>query len=277
MQSETTGAVTTATMGPFLRWAGSKKKLLPVLESYWNEGFDRYVEPFAGSACLFFRLDPEKALLADKNADLINVYSAVAANPETFYKKLQAIPRNPDTYYQIRSMKLNGLSEFDRAINFVYLNRNCFNGIYRTNSKGVFNVPYGGERAGNMPSLESFLASAERLGKARLRNWDFGTTIRHTRKGDFVYMDPPYAVESRRVFKEYGGKPFSKSDLSRLDLHLNSMENKGVKFVVSYADCRESREIGSRWKSKGVYVRRNVAGFAGARKKAREIIITNIE
>jgi DNA adenine methylase len=262
---------------PFLRWAGSKRKQISRLKQFWRDGYVRYVEPFAGSACLFFALQPDRALLADKNSQLIETYNTIRACPEKIYDGVVRLPRTKPTYYAQRSRDPSDLTPVDRAIRFVYLNRNCFNGIYRTNRQGQFNVPFATSRAGAFVSREEFVLAAEALNCAALRAWDFGKTLRCVRKGDFVYLDPPYAVTSRRVFKEYGACPFDVDDLSRLAEHLKKIHARGADFLVSYADSREARELAQPWNSFRMRVRRHIAGFSGARKNAYELLITNID
>ena len=262
---------------PFLRWAGSKRKQIPRLREFWSTHYDRYVEPFAGSACLFFSLRPKNALLADKNADLIATFEAVRDDPSRVYDRVVAIPRTEERYYVERALNPTTLTPLQRAARFIYLNRNCFNGIYRTNRSGQFNVPFATSRAGAFLTHTEFLEASKSLQGATLRSWDFGTTLRYVREGDFVYLDPPYVVASRRVFREYGKCPFCSDDLSRLSEHLARIHNRGAAFLVSYADCHEARVLAKPWFSSRMRVRRNIAGFAGARKIAYELLITNIE
>jgi DNA adenine methylase len=262
---------------PFLRWAGSKRKQIPRLRGFWNANYDRYVEPFAGSACLFFSLRPGKALLADKNRDLIETFAVVQATPEAVYDRVVALPRTAARYYLERSRNPDELDPLQRTVRFIYLNRNCFNGIYRTNRDGQFNVPFATSRAGAFVTRDEFVAASSTLQRATLRAWDFGTTLRHVRAGDFVYLDPPYVVESRRVFREYSKCPFAAADLQRLSIHLTKIHNRNAAFLVSYADCRESRLLAKDWRSYRIRVRRHVAGFSGARRAAYELLITNIE
>ncbi len=262
---------------PFLRWAGSKRKQIPRLREFWSTDYDRYVEPFAGSACFFFSLRPEKALLADKNADLIETYELVRDKPGRVYDRVIAIPRTKERYYLERARDPARLTPIQRAVRFIYLNRNCFNGIYRTNLSGQFNVPFATSKAGAFVTRDEFIEAGKSLQRATLRPWDFGTTLRYVREGDFVYLDPPYFVESRRVFREYGERAFCSHDLCRLSEHLEKMHNRNAAFLVSYADCREARSLAENWFSCRMRVRRHVAGFTGDRKAAYELLITNIE
>lgn len=260
---------------PILRWAGSKRQVVTHLSSYWNSGYKRYVEPFAGSCSLFFTVQPQEALLADLNGELIGVYKVLRKHPKRLHRVVLALPKSRKFYNKLRERDPTKMPAFDRAVRFVYLNRFCFNGLYRTNRQGKFNVPYAPNGTGDFPSVEQFQACAMLLRGAELRAWDFGTTLRYVRKGDFVYIDPPYAVENRRIFCEYGPRPFTKSDLKRLGGHLKQIDARGAKFLVSYADCAEARAIFRGWDIHRLAVRRNIAGFSGARKKSYEVVVTN--
>jgi DNA adenine methylase Dam len=130
---------------PFLRWAGSKRRLLPVLQTFWTKKHKRYVEPFAGSACLFFALNPPKAILGDLNPELIATYIEVKYRIGAVLKELKALrPEDKAEYLRLRGIDISTMSPAARAARFIYLNRYCFNGIYRTNLAGQFNVPYSG-------------------------------------------------------------------------------------------------------------------------------------
>lgn len=260
---------------PIFRWAGSKRKILPTLAAYWNPSFKRYVEPFAGSSALFFMLQPQRAVLADINSELMETYEVIRERPDDVFRAVTKMPRGKNAYYAIRNQNTGRLKPFGRAVRFVYLNRFCFNGIYRTNVEGRFNVPYAHIKPGVIPPIETFRRCAELLGNASLKCGDFGSVLSTVRAGDFVYMDPPYAVESRRVFRQYDQRQFRRKDLERLATHLETMDNKGASFVVSYADCREARDLFSIWQTRRIRVRRHVAGFVSARRHAYELIVTN--
>lgn len=261
---------------PFIRWAGSKRQHLPLLKSFWSDKFARYVEPFAGSAILFFNLNPTRALLGDINKELISTFKTVRDHPTQVYRTLKAIPKGPVHYKRVRKENPNSLAPVKRAARFIYLNRYCFNGLYRTNLKGEFNVPYGGQKSGSIPTQEHLVGAASHLKRATLFCGDFRKTLSKVKRGDFVYLDPPYAVSNRRIFTEYGAKPFTVPDIEVLGRLLSRIENKGAKFVLSYADCSEARKTFSQWKTKRILTRRSVAGFHGARKNAYELCVTNL-
>ena len=259
---------------PFLRWAGSKRKQVARLASFWSESHLRYVEPFAGSACLFFAIAPASAVLGDSNRELIEVYRVVRDEPDRLYRRLCRIKRDLPTYQRWRSISPKSLDRETRALRFVYLNRNCFNGIYRTNMDGRFNVPMG-ERPGEYFGKSDLLKCSKLLKSATLVAGDFSKTLERVRPGDFVYLDPPYAVTSRRIFCEYGKTPFDICDIPRFSESLDSIAKKGADFLVSYADCAAARALASNWHSVRLPIRRHVAGFAGARKNAYEWLIGN--
>lgn len=265
------------TITPIFRWAGSKRKVLPILASFWKPSFKRYVEPFAGSAALFFRLNPERAILGDINSELIEAYEIIRDRPDDVHRAVSKIRRSKSQYYKVRDQNTNRLKTFGRAVRFVYLNRYCFNGIYRTNMDGRFNVPYAHIKPGVVPPIENFRRCSALLLRASLKCGDFGAVLSGVKAGDFVYMDPPYAVESRRIFREYDQREFSKRDIERLASHLDNINQKGASFVLSYADCREARDLFSCWSTSRIRVRRQVAGFSSARRFATELLVTNIE
>lgn len=265
---------------PFLRWAGSKRKLLTRLKPYWRpEHHRRYIEPFVGSACLFFELQPDRAILGDNNRELIATYRSVKASPKRIFNRLTRIRRDSETYYRWRDRDPTTDDAKTRALRFVYLNRNCFNGIYRTNRDGGFNVPFGGKDGEPLGALErdEFLRSAKQLRQAQFVAGDFSDTLKLAKKRDFVYLDPPFAVTSRRVFRQYGEKPFDTSDVDRLARELRRLDRIGAEFLVSYADCAEARVLAREWNSTKLFVRRNVAGFSGHRRLASEWLISNID
>jgi DNA adenine methylase len=264
-------------MKPLLRWAGSKRKLIPQLSEYWIDPQRRYIEPFAGSATVFFALQPATALLSDINPELVAFMTEVQTNAKAVYSEAIKIPPNSESYYAIRSLPSNKLSSVKRAARFYYLNRFCFNGIYRTNEKGMFNVPYSGSRTGTFPKLEEFLDSVEVLKRAKVLNSDFETTLLgNANANDFVYLDPPYAVGNRRVFRQYGPNSFGLEDLARLAKLLIELNCRGTKFVLSYAYCAEALKVFAGWPKRKVFAQRNVSGFAKHRRRAAELIISNI-
>jgi len=263
--------------GPFLRWAGSKRRLLPILQTFWTKKHKRYIEPFAGSACLFFAIKPPKAILGDLNPELIATYIEVKYRINAVLKELKKLPpEDREEYNRLRAIEISTLTPPARAARFIYLNRFCFNGIYRTNLLGQFNVPYSGVRCGNLPGDAIFQKCSIRLRHARLVTGDFENVLNQAARGDLVYMDPPFAVRARRVFSEYDPSTFTPADIARLRSWLERLNAARINFVVSYAESDEADILRRNFSYETVSVRRNIAGFAAHRALSNELLISNI-
>lgn len=262
-------------MKPFLRWAGSKLQLLPELQRFWKPEYKRYVEPFCGSACLFFSLRPNAALLSDANAELICTLRQVQTDSDIVVECLQRMRSDEKSYYRIRSISPERLSPNERAARFIYLNRHCFNGLYRTNSAGHFNVPYGSKKSRSAFDAAMLREAGRILANATIETSDFEDILEQSQRGDFVYLDPPYATHSSRIFCEYGAVGFTVVDLDRLHTSLVRASRRGAAFVLSYADVPEMISFRAEWASFNVTARRNISGFAGSRRQANELLITN--
>lgn len=260
---------------PPLRWAGSKRRVLSRIAPLLPLAYDRYVEPFAGSAALYFLVRPKHALLGDLNSELIAFYETLAWRPGAVSAVAQAFAPNGDDYYAVRSMDPSSLTRIDRAARFLYLNRYCFNGVYRTNRAGMFNVPRG-SRTGSLPSEDELLNAGRMLRSAELSATDFEACLEQTESGDFVYIDPPYFTRKGIRPGEYGyGSLGEEDDLARLISALNRLTKRGVRYLLSYSESRTViRAVEHEWRG---YVRvdRSVGGLAAHRKESREVLLAN--
>jgi len=199
----------------------------------------------------------------------------VRNDPNRVLESLREIPTGKDAYYAIRNINPRSLSRPEIAARFIYLNRFCFNGLYRTNLRGMFNVPYGPPK-GKLSIDELAVMNASRaLQSATLMHADFAETLADAREGDFVYLDPPYIVATRRVFSEYQPSSFTEKDLDRLGNLLHDLDARRVHFLVTYADSHEARSLLKAWSPRRARIRRNIAGFAGSRRFSYELIATN--
>lgn len=267
--------VHTTWAAPILRWAGSKRKLLPYLIDAMPSKYNRYIEPFAGSACLFFSLHPKKAVLGDINSELLDTYATLRDHPRRLSRAAKSIGETEDNYYKIRRVNPSELDPLSRAARFIYLNRFCFNGVYRTNQQGHFNVPRG-NRTGGIPPESTFYRCSVALRAADLRPGDFEQCINDIQKDDFVYLDPPYASEGRPRAGEYGCGCFSNFDHERLIKCLKQIDKNGASFLLSYSNTPDLiRRFSKRWRLKCVSVNRHVAGFSQHRHVAEEILVSN--
>jgi DNA adenine methylase len=260
-------------MKPFLRWAGSKRQMLSELREFIPPSFSRYVEPFAGSARLFFEIAPHASILGDINSELIDTYKLIKINWQEVAQALEAIPPGKESYYNLRSRPLESFSAQERAARFIFLNRFCFNGLYRTNLFGQFNVPYGGDRSGKLPTRVDLEMVSGLLSQAMLVSDCFQETLRLVKRGDFVYMDPPYAKKRERSFTEYSAAGFGDKELCLLRSWMEKLRDSDIKFVVTYADCPEAAILSKGFRSTRVRTRRCISGFVGSRGNVWDVII----
>jgi DNA adenine methylase len=264
--------------GPgFLRWAGSKRRIIPRLRNLSALRNRTYVEPFCGSAALFFAAEPPKAFLSDLNSSLIESFHVVRDKPKEIYREFALLPVSHDAYYRIRTeYNRGGLTLLQRAARFLYLNRYCFNGLWRTNRAGEFNVPFGG--IASQPPPSSFIANCSKaLSRANIESSDFRPALeRHSGGNCFFFVDPPYFTHGARTFREYGPTTFSWSDFQDLAAQLHRLYTQGHIALV-YCDTPEVRALFRGWQISPVDVVRNVGGFASRRKTQTEILITNFE
>jgi DNA adenine methylase len=261
---------------PLLRWAGSKRRLLAQLLDHVPENFSRYVEPFAGSACLFFALRPSRAVLGDLNRELMETYKIIRQHPRLVSRAARTHANTKAMYYRLRALDPKLLKPIERAARFVYLNRNCFNGVYRVNRDGQFNVPRG-TRTGRLPSESQFYRCSIALRAVDFRPGDYRSCLGDVRSGDFVYLDPPYASKRRNRLGEYGYDCFEESDLPQLFDCLRGIDQVGAHFLLSYCTHRAIKALPGDWQCRTLNVRRHVAGFARHRRTVREVLISNIQ
>ena len=256
-----------------IRWAGSKRQLLPTLVRLSPKQFRCYYEPFAGSACLFFALNPDRAVLGDINAELLNAWHAIRQDHRLIRDSLTALPVSKEYYQQIRAEVPQKMSPVQRAVRFLYLNRFCYNAVYRTNQSGQFNVPMG-TKTGGFPNQSAFAHAAASLSKAELRLGDFEACLTSASEGDFAYLDPPYSG-SRRYSGEYGYGAFSSVDEERLLATLLDLDSRGVKVLLSYKNADSLAGLPGHWRILHVQVQRHVSGFSKGRGGASEVILSN--
>lgn len=268
---------------PFLRWAGGKNRIVNFLEEYMPPNFsngNRYYEPFLGAGSLFFRLIPLKATLSDNNKDLIECYKAVKEHPEAITAYLQRHLSNTskDYYYMMREKYNNSNPSIAKAALFIYLNKTCFNGIWRVNKKGKFNVPYGHREPPALPSKDSLLNLSNALSKAKIIHKDYKKVVEYTRKGDFIYFDPPYPpLNGTSYFTHYTKEGFDREDHAELASVARMLNEKGCYIMISNADIQFIRSLyKDMFNLYDLEVTRWISAN-GKRHKVQELIITNYE
>lgn len=267
-------------MEPIVKWAGGKRKLLPVLLAHVPQEVRTYVEPFAGGASLFFALmggerKIDKCVLADQNEDLITLYRVVKDKVGALIRELTTYRYEETFYYEVRDRDPRRLSDVKRAARILYLNKTCYNGLWRVNSRGKFNVPFGrytNPRILDIPRLES---AAKALARATLLVGDFEAALHGLSSKDFVYFDPPYVPVSKTSnFTDYAVGGFHAADQERLRRVLLSLRNKGVRALLSNADSKETRDLYKDFPTQKVTMRRNINSKVLGRGNTPELLVT---
>lgn len=261
---------------PFLKWAGGKRWLVSQYLDIVPRQFGQYIEPFLGSGALFFALQPQKAILSDLNADLIQTFGAVRSNWRPVLAKLRRYHRShsSDFYYQVRASRPR--SAHGRAARFIYLNRTCWNGLYRVNRHGKFNVPVG-TKENVVLDTDDFQRVSGSLRSASLVTADFEPVIRQAGRGDLVFADPPYVTaHSQNGFLKYNEKLFSWDDQVRLVSCLSDARKRGVHVMATNADTPCVRKLyeGS-FKVRSASRSSVIAASASDRGTRSELIITS--
>lgn len=257
---------------PLLRWAGSKRQFLPELMRRSPCSFNTYIEPFAGSATLYYALKPRHAVLGDVNDALINFYVQLRTYPVELHRLTSSLSQDLQTYLDCRARFNTECTPLDRAALFWYLNRTCFNGLFRTNRAGQFNVPIG-RKLGSFPSLDETMVAAREISRSHIICADFDETIDLADAGDFLYIDPPYHRISKRDRGEYGLGAMKDGELGRLLLSVHAASERGCQILFSYnVDIASELQGWSRHLVRGRYV---IGAKAGNRKMTSEYIFCN--
>jgi DNA adenine methylase len=271
---------------PFVKWVGGKRQLLKqfrLMNLYPPEKFDRktgrYFEPFVGGGAVFFDLLPEKGFLSDMNKELVTTYNVIKNDVSSLVTSLKKHKVNKEYYLKIRAQDPNKLDYVSVASRFIYLNRTGFNGLYRVNSKGGFNVPYGDNKNPLICDEENLVKVSKALSKVEIKHQDYKEVLKKAKKGDFVYFDPPYYPVSKTAsFTSYVKESFlDKEQIELRDVFLE-LSKRGCFVMLSNSDAPFINKIYSGYK--GVRINKVQAGRAinskgSGRGKVTEVLITN--
>ena len=270
---------------PFLKWAGGKRSLLPeILARMPDEHFDLYLEPFLGGGALFLELYRQgrikKAVLNDRNPELINTWKMVRDEPDRVIEVFGQWSPTESCYYEVRAIDESGLSAIERAARVIWLNRHCFNGLYRLNRSGRFNVPFGKYKRVPTIDHENLFAVSEALQCATLYQLDFSGVLAMAGEGSFVYCDPPYwPVSTTASFTAYDGQTFTAMDQHRLATAFGELGRRGAIGLLSNSWTEETVEL---YQSHGlvvdqVFCRRSINRDASKRGPVPEVMVTNYD
>jgi DNA adenine methylase len=264
---------------PIVKWVGGKTKLLPELTARMPPRHGRYFEPFAGGAALFFRVSPPRAVLADSNPDLIGLYTAIARDVEAVIRRLahHRAVHDQDHYYETRARwndHAASWSAADRAAAFIYLNKTCFNGLWRVNRAGDFNVPIGRYTDPPICVPETLRAAHAVLARARLRCADYRTAVADAERGDFIYFDPPYdPVTPTASFTSYTAGAFGPDDQRALAETARALVARGCRVMLSNSDTPFVRSLYRGFRIDRVKCPRAINSNAARRGDVDEVIV----
>ena len=272
---------------PFVKWAGGKRQIIDKLKMYVPDEYNTYYEPFVGGGALLFELEPKKAVINDSNEELINVYK-VLCDEDKFNKMVRTLNshetnHSEEYYYELRNKdrsrkSFERLADYTRAARTIYLNKACFNGLYRVNSKNEFNVPFGKKAKvntyeGSNLSLVSYYLTSNKI---QILNEDFETAVSTAQKGDFIYFDPPYDSDTS-TFNSYTEDGFGKEEHIRLARVFKELSDRGCYVMLSNHNTKLVNELYKDFNIHKIEAKRNINANGKKRGKVEEVIITNYE
>ena len=265
---------------PIVKWVGGKRQLMFELLKNLPKSYNRYFEPFIGGGALFFELQPDNAYISDMNEELINLYFVVRDSVDELVHDLNKHEISKEYFLKIRNLdrmeKYFKLSNVERASRFIYLNRTCFNGMYRVNSKGEFNVPFGNYKNPRIIDENNLLNCSELLKKTEIKCADFSEIIHKVQKGDFVYFDPPYVpLNETSSFTSYTKDGFDIDMQFKLRDVCDELDSMGVKFMLSNSDTKLVNELYVNYNIKKVFASRQINANANGRGKITEVLVKN--
>jgi len=261
---------------PFLKWAGGKTQLLSALTSSLPQQFGVYFEPFLGSGALFFHLAPPEAVLNDSNEELINAFLVVRDNVDELITELAAHRNDPEYYYYVRSLAPETMRPVQRASRLIYLNRTCFNGLYRVNKKNQFNTPFGRYVNPKICDEEGLTCASDALAGATILSMDYTEAVRSAKAGDFVYLDPPYLPISKYSdFKRYTKEFFYEEDHVRLAELFRDLDGRGCYVMLSNCYHPSVLRLYEGYQIDQVMARRLINKDPAGRQGVPELIVRN--
>lgn len=271
---------------PPLKWVGGKRQLIPEIEKHFPKKFTRYYEPFVGGGAILFHFQPKRAVINDYNAELINYYRVVKEDVEALITELSKdiYVNKEENFYAIReldrSVDFKNLSPVKRAARIQYLNKTCYNGLYRVNSSGQFNVPFGRYKNPDILS-EDVLRSVSDYFNAndiKIMNGDFEESLKYIRSTAFVYFDPPYdPISESANFTAYSSSGFDKNDQVRLKKVCDQLDKKGVKFLLSNSSSDFIMDLYKDYRIIEIPARRSINSKGDKRGPVMEVLVKNYD
>jgi len=270
---------------PVLKWAGGKRQLLPEIEKYIPNKFSTYYEPFLGGGAVLFRLQPKKAVVNDVNEELINVYTVIRDNVEKLIKDLSKYKNEAEYYYEVRKWDRDNesyskLSSIRKASRIIYLNKTCYNGLFRVNRAGQFNAPFGRYKNPNIINEGTLRAVSKYFNENKItfKCGDFEEAVKGIRKGAFVYFDPPYdPVSDSSSFTGYNKGGFDQEEQKRLKKLCDKLNQRGIKFLLSNSATDLIKNLYDDYKIEIIQAKRAVNSKGDKRGEIDEVLVRNYD
>ena len=271
-------------VAPFLKWVGGKRQIMPAIEQHLPKGIKSYIEPFIGGGAVLFHLQPKNAIVNDFNSELVNVYNVIKNDLENLIVDLQKHRNESKYFYEIRALDrteaFENLSNVERASRIIYLNKTCYNGLYRVNNSGEFNSPFGKYKNPNIVNEPTLRAVNSYLNSnnIRIENTDYETILKESDKNSFIYLDPPYhPVSDSSNFTGYVQGGWAESDQIRLKEACDRLNKKGVKFLQSNSSVDFIKELYSNYQIHVIKANRAINSDGDKRGEVEEVLIKNYE
>ena len=261
---------------PLLKWVGGKTQLLNSILPLVPKKYNTYIEPFFGGGALFFALNPKSSIISDSNEELINLYTIVKTHPNELIRALKKFKYNSEDYYKVRSYDYHSLSPLERAARTIYLNRTCFNGLYRVNKKGQFNVPFGKYSNPKICDTENILAVSNAIKNTKIICADYKNVLNeYTKEGDLVFIDPPYLpISEYSDFKRYTKEQFYEEDHIELANEIIKLQERGCHVIHTNSNHPLVHELYGKFKVEVVKTKRHINSDSS--KRVGEDVIVNI-
>lgn len=268
---------------PFVKWVGGKRQLLDKISLHLPDKINRYFEPFIGGGAVLFHIQPKNASINDSNKELTNLYETIKSSPEELIEHLKTHINNSEYFYQIRKLDRNKdsyskLTAIEKASRLIFLNKTCYNGLFRVNSAGEFNTPFGKYKNPNIVNEQTIKSVSNYLNSNNIKitTGDYEIAVKEAQKGDFVYLDPPYdPVSVSSNFTGYTKTGFNREEQERLKKLCDHLDSKGVNFLLSNSATEFIQNLYSDYTVTLVNAKRFVNSKASGRGDVNEVLVKN--
>lgn len=269
-------------LAPFLNWPGGKRRLLPEILSRFPDDVNWYGEPFLGGGAVLFGFSPMSGVVGDVNGELINTYECVRDRCDELVSELRTHVNSPEHFYKVRSLDRSpdyrNLDDVVKAARIIYLNKTCFNGLFRVNSSGFFNVSFGNRKNPNIVNEDGLRAVSDYLNNSSIKlvHDDYQNVMKEAPEGGFVYLDPPYdSLPEKASFTAYTKQRFDRENQMRLKKECDELNYRGVRFLLSNASTDFIKDQYSQYKIEEIEAPRSISAYKNSPKIVKEVLVSN--